>query len=202
MKVSHAIVLLLAMVACIYLLSLTPPAYQADPVALSQEGELKIQLDIRHGGSDMLLPGAELEKSITVKNVEQQPAWVWITCALPASLNGGEGESVHLEASSSSGWKEPSSVTQNIDGTEYTLYTMLYSEPLAGGSDSAPCGIKLSIAPEVIIDPAGEWHLQTEDGSIPLGWNFADPIILFDAYAIQQLDIPTVERAYAIYNHQ
>lgn len=200
MKVSHAIVLLLAMVACIYLLSLTPPANQAAPVAVASEGELKIQLDISHSGSEFALPGSSFTKNVTVNSVEQQPAWVWITCAVPSALCG-ENAPITLHITQQEGWSLFDTALCSIEGVEHTLYTLLQAEPLPGGSSTPPCSIAVTVAPNVAIDTAGSWYLQAEEGNVPLDYNSAQPMLLFDAYAIQQLDIQTAQQAYSIYNH-
>ena len=163
-------------------------------------GNVDIDLNEDFNQGATLVPGVDIEKKPTIKNVGPNAAYVWATVAVPEKL-----ASVIAFSGEGNGWGTRSAGTSTtIDGKNYTLYTVLHTDALGVGGVTGALFSKVALKNTVDIDPNGQWYTVVNGATTDLGWNNADgnPVIYVSAYAIQTEGFADVNDAYAAYNTQ
>lgn len=182
-------------------------------------GDVSIDLNETFNPDDAeLLPGLDIKKEPTITNTGKNAAWVWATIAFPAALDNDDASKnvVHFNYSRESvadglwNWQDENGTwriaTEEINGVNYNVYTVLYETALEPGeTTAAPVMTKVYMDAHVDIDPKGDvYHVENGVVTGPF-WNINDdenPVIYVSAYAIQKEGFETVEEAYAAYNTQ
>ena len=213
-------------------------------------GDVKIDLNETFP-DDELIPGKKLQKEATITNTGKNNAYVWMTIAVPATLDvqgaasdnaihwnvpGAFWEGYHtnqtyiqsaidkgyLEAGStgvdiSKTWNVDNIVpvaTENHDGVDYNVYTLLYNSVLAPNETTSIGLSEVYLDTAIDIDEDGHWYKikagevygangTTGDNATPLWANAqGNPVIYVSAYGIQNEGFDTVEKAYEAYKGQ
>ena len=194
-------------------------------------GYVEIQLNESFENNE-LIPGKKLVKEATITNTGNNDAWVWMTVAIPASLDNSEQDAnvLHVDVpgrfwddhrddpeywipGQNSAYPEAicwdinyaTSKNVEIDGELYNVYTHLFLGPLAVGETSTPCISSVYLDPRVDISPDGELFLVEDGSAVPVDWSIPRdgyPSIYVSAYAIQKDNFADVAEAYAAYADQ
>ena len=115
-------------------------------------GNVDITVDEEFVQDSPLAPGATVDKNAQLTNTGANPAWVWMTVAVPAdvdpylTLNWADGVT-----------PDSSEVMTGDDGNEYMVYTLLVDEQLAAG-DSTGWMLDSVTLSEAVDYQNGEWE--------------------------------------------
>ncbi len=190
-------------------------------------GNVAIDLteDFEQGAT--LIPGVDINKKPSITNIGNTDAWVWATVAIPTALDEeyAYNNVVHFNFAPESvnadewTWTDDAGKwmvrTEEIDGVDYNVYTVLYQSPLKPGETTeSPFMTKVYVDPHIDIDPDGNWwHVEggvvtgktDGEGNQVAFWNSntnGNPVFYVSAYAIQEDTFANVRKAYAAYNEQ
>lgn len=179
-------------------------------------GDVRIELNEDFDQGATLIPGVDIEKAATVKNVGKNDAWVWVKIAIPSALDNDDASKnvIHFNFSKDSvapglwnwdGYKYDV-VDINDDGVNYNVYTVKYETALKPTETTAqPVMYKVYMDYHIDIDTNGDWH-HVENGVVTdLDWNTEDdgaPVMYVSAYAMQKEGFDDVDAAIAGYNAQ
>lgn len=95
--------------------------------------------------------------------------------------------------------------TQDINGEEYTVYTMLYNDVLSSGEKTLPSLVSVYLDTAVDIAPNGDMYKVVKGEATSLNWNIESdgaPMIFVNAYGIQAEGFENVEDAYKAFMGQ
>lgn len=179
-------------------------------------GDVKIELEEDFEQGAELIPGVKIQKEPTIKNTGKNDAWVWATVAIPAALDSdvASTNAVHFNYYNAHvndqewTWKDSDGwlvATEEIDGVEYNVYTVLYQSALKSGAETSPVIRTVYLDSNVDIDPEGNWNVVENGVATPIDWNSntdGAPKIYVSAYAIQTEGFDTVQEAYEAYRTQ
>jgi len=174
-------------------------------------GDVNIDLNEDFNQGATLIPGVDIEKKPTIKNVGLNSAWVWATIAVPSALDNDDASKnvIHFNYSKDAdyNWTWTDSAGQwlveknvEIDGVKYNVYSVLYDEVLNPGETTEyPVIYKVYMDNHVDIDPDGNWH-HVENGIVTdIEWSSeknGNPVIFINAFAIQTEGFADVNAAY------
>ena len=165
-------------------------------------GDVDITLDEEFQQGSQLLPGADVEKDVQIKNEGPNDAWVWYTYAVPQGLEAG----LILTFDNTDQWTAGELIgTKEVDGVTYNVYVSKYNNVVAAGETTDVGLTKVTMDPAVDITPEGDAYLVIEGETTPLNWNInntENPVIFINAYAIQAEGFTDVDAAYAAFAGQ
>ena len=170
-------------------------------------GNVNIELteDFQMGAK--LIPGVDITKDVTVKNIGDTDAWVWVTIAIPSALDDedaaynnvihfnytkdsvSEGKWVWL--TDDNGDFAVTKVTGLGEGdpNEYNVYTVLYQTPLKPGEMTEYSAMKkVYLDYHIDIAPDGQMYHVQNGVAEKIDWNVnieGAPIMYVAAYAMQ-----------------
>ena len=165
-------------------------------------GDVSIELQEDFNQGAELTPGAEIEKDVTVKNTGKNDAWVWVTVAVPAGM---DGDALKITGTDTAwNWTGPAAETVKIEDKEYNLYTVFHNDALATGATTKSAMTTVSVNSAIDITPDGEWYVVEDGTATKVDWNNknGNPVIYVSAYAIQTENFADVQAAYDAYNTQ
>ena len=166
-------------------------------------GDVDITLDEEFQQGSQLVPGADIEKNVQIKNEGPNAAWVWYTYAVPQGLEAG----LDLTFDNTDKWTNEATAigTKEVDGVIYNVYVSKYKTAVAAGATTGVGLTKVTMDPAVDITPEGDAYLVNAGATTSLNWNInntENPIIFINAYAIQTEGFADVDAAYAAFAGQ
>lgn len=159
-------------------------------------GEVDIEVEEEFEDGVELNPGAEVNKDAQITNVGENPAWVWMTVAVPSEAAG------YIDLV----WNgvTPDYTTENVtgdDGNTYTVYTVLVEDQLASGASTAKLldGVKM----DEFVDYRDGKYIHVKGGvETEIDYDLSNLEVIVSGYAVQTEGFDTISEAYAGYGQQ
>lgn len=170
-------------------------------------GDVQIELNDSFEQGSQLVPGVVVEKEASITNTGKNDAWVWLTLAVPTAFNDAAKPILTLSTATDQTWLKDAVMvgTDEINGKEYAVYTMLYNEVLAPKATTSLGLTEVTMDTHIDIDPEGTMHWVENGTTTELDWNInedGNPVVYVSAYAIQTEGFDNVEDAYKAYGIQ
>jgi len=180
-------------------------------------GDVRIELNEDFDQGATLVPGVNIEKEATVKNVGKNDAWVWVKIAIPAALDNDDASKnvIHFNFTKESvasglwNWQDDAGAWMiaedvDIDNVLYNVYTVKYDTALKPNEEtSEPVMYKVYMDYHIDIDTNGDWYHVQNGVAEKIEWNSSTPPVMYvSAYAIQADGFTSADDAIAAYNTQ
>ena len=180
-------------------------------------GDVRIELNEDFDQGATLIPGVDIEKAATVKNVGKNDAWVWVKIAIPSALDNDDASKnvIHFNFTEESvadglwNWMDSTDAWMIdkdviIDNVLYNVYTVKYDTALKPGETTAqPVMYKVYMDYHIDIDTNGDWYHVQNGVAEKIEWNSSTPPVMYvSAYAMQAEGFNSAAEAIAAYKSQ
>lgn len=159
-------------------------------------GNVDIELNEDFVQNSTLMPGVEINKDTWITNQGTNPAYVWMTVAVPEGLH----DCVDLTWTDDASPEGPVDA-KDADGNPYKVYLVKVEEPLEPGEETPVMLDSVKLKPTV--DYRDGQFVLVENGEVtPIDYDLADAHIPVSAFAIQTEGFENFDEAYAAYGDQ
>lgn len=180
-------------------------------------GDVRIELNEDFDQGATLVPGVNIEKKATVKNIGKNDAWVWVKIAIPSALDNDDASKnvIHFNFTKESvasglwNWMDSTDAWMidkdvEINGVKHNVYTVKYDTALKPGETTAqPVMYKVYMDYHIDIDTNGDWYHVQNGVAEKIEWNSSTPPVMYvSAYAMQAEGFNSAAEAIAAYKSQ
>lgn len=193
------LILCLCVVAALVVGLSTTLAYLTDTdtrVNTFTVGNVDITVEEEFEDDSPLFPGMQVNKDAELVNTGSNPAWVWMTVAVPAEADE------YVDLIWASGVRPAFSENKTgEDGNEYVVYTLLVNEQLAPGATTGKLLDAVELDPSV--DYQNGQYVSVVDGVVtPIDEDLSELDVIVTGYAVQTEGFTSAEAAYDAYYTQ